>query len=112
MGERDGEGLHWVHETAKMKTCDIADGWKDENLHFGVLFLRSLILIVKWQWEVSELKMRSQVLSVHFLPLHEEGDSVLVLHPLVLQHLPVKWELLNFPLNATFYHIHKNWGPS
>lgn len=66
-----------------MKICDIADGWKDKNLHFGVLFLRNLILIVKWQQEVSELKTRSQVLSVHSLPLHEQDDSVLVLHPLV-----------------------------
>lgn len=77
VGERDGEGLPWVYETAKMKICDIADGWKGKTLHFGVLFLRKLILIVKWQWEVSEPKTRSQVLSVHFLPLHEQGDSVL-----------------------------------
>lgn len=98
MGERDG--LPWVYETAKMKIGDITDGWKDKNLPFGVLFLRNLILIVKWQWEVSELNMRNQVLSVHFLPLHEQGDSVLVPHPLVPQHPPVKWELLNFPLNA------------
>lgn len=97
-----------MYETAKIKICDIADGWKDKTLHFGVLFLRNLILILKWQWEVSELKMRSQVLSVHFLPLHEQGDSVLVLHPLVPQNLPVKWELLNFPLNAKLYHIYKN----
>lgn len=97
-----------MYETAKIKICDTADGWKDKTLHFGVLFLRNLILILKWQWEVSELKMRSQVLSVHFLPLHEQGDSVLVLHPLVPQNLPVKWELLNFPLNAKFYHIYKN----
>lgn len=67
---------------------------------------------VKWQWEVSELKIRNQVLSVHFLPLHEQGDSVLVPHPLVPQHPPVKWELLNLPLNAKFYHVCKNWGPS
>lgn len=112
MGERDGEGLPWVYETAKMKICDIANGWKDKNLHFGVLFLRNLILIVKWQREVSERKMRNQVLSVHFLPLQEQGASVLVPHPLVPQHLPVKWELLNLPLNAKFYHVCKNWGPS
>lgn len=87
---RDGEALPWGYETAKTKICDIADGWKDKNLHFGVLFLRNLILIVKWQWEVSELKMRSQVLSVHFLSLQEQGDSVLVLHPLVPQNIPVK----------------------
>lgn len=112
MGERDGEGLPWVYETAKMKICDIANGWKDKNLHFGVLFLRNLILIVKWQREVSERKVRNQVLSVHFLPLQEQGASVLVPHPLVPQHLPVKWELLNLPLNAKFYHVCKNWGPS
>lgn len=95
-----------------MKICDIANGWKDKNLHFGVLFLRNLILIVKWQREVSERKVRNQVLSVHFLPLQEQGASVLVPHPLVPQHLPVKWELLNLPLNAKFYHVCKNWGPS
>lgn len=31
--------------------------------------LEEFFLTVKWQWEVSELKMENQVLSVHFLPL-------------------------------------------
>lgn len=34
--ERDGEGLPWVYETAKSRICDMADRWKDANLHFGV----------------------------------------------------------------------------
>lgn len=68
MRERDEEGLPWVYETAKIRICDIADRWKDGNLHFGVS-LEEFFLTVKWQWEFSELKMENQALSVHFLPL-------------------------------------------
>lgn len=39
--ERDGEGLPWVYEIAKTRICDIADRWKDANLHFGVSFEES-----------------------------------------------------------------------
>lgn len=51
--EKDREGLPWVYETAKTRICDIADRWKDANLHFGVSLQESHSNDVKWQWEGS-----------------------------------------------------------
>lgn len=67
-----------------------------------------------WLWNGKEkcLNWRWEVRYCQSIPLHEQGDSVLILHPLVPWHLPVKWKLLNFPLNTKFYHVYKFRDPS
>lgn len=113
MWERDREGLPWIHETAKARICDIADRWKDANPHFGVSLEESHS---NSETEVGSLSNEDEKSGIEFISYLccVQGDSVLVLYPLVPRYLPVKWELLDFlcvQSDAKFYSVCKNRGP-
>lgn len=93
--ERDGEGLPCIYETAKTRICDIADRWKDANLHFGVSLEESPS---NGEMGVGSLSTEDEKSGIEFISYLccVQGDSVLVLYPLVPPYLPVKWELLDF----------------